>query len=115
MSGLPFAFAPNRPIPRPLDTRALAGIQTLPSGPTFSPLGNGQPVRRSFISGDQPEVLHVELPDAVIYRRPDLTREPNRDRTDLTRKPVQSMAAIKARTETIGIADQRPIDSRLQL
>lgn len=114
-AGLPFAFSPSQPVLRPLDSRALSGIQTLPNEPRYSPLPQSRPVRTSFVNGDQPEIIHVSLPEAVIPRRPDLTRQPNRDRTAMTRKVVQSEAAVKARQATIGVVDQKPVESRLQL
>lgn len=114
MSGLPFAFSPSQPVLRPLDSRALSGIQILPNQ-SYSPLAQSRPVRSSFVNGDQAEIIHVSLPEAVIPRRPDLTRQPNRDRTAMSRKEVQSEAVSKARYATIGVVDQKPVDSRLQL
>jgi len=113
--GLPFALSPSVPVPRPLDSRALPGVQTLPNGSPYSPLGQGQPVRRSFVAGDQAEIIHVALPDAVIAKRPELTRQPNHDRTFMSRKEVQASSAVKARLATIGVVDQKPVESRLQL
>lgn len=116
MSGLPFAFSPSQPVPRPLDSRALAGIQTMPNNQSaYSPLAQSRPVRSSFVNGDQPEIIHVSLPEAVIPRRPDLTRQPNRDRTRMSRKPVQSEAVDRAYKASIGKMDQKPVDSRLQI
>ncbi len=111
-----YAPAPNYAVPRSLESRSVAGQSQINEWRTkFSPSvmpAEKVKVQRSFISADQPEVLTVPLPTAVIIRRPYESRDPNRDRTSLSWKGVESLSTVRTYQSAMGVLDKMPVNSR---